>query len=44
MTATNVWLALIFFAVLVDVWVTRKWLKEARRVLIEIEKQARDGF
>jgi hypothetical protein len=44
MIATDIWLALIFFAVLVDTWITRKWLKEARRVLIEIEKQTRNGF
>jgi hypothetical protein len=37
---TNVLLFGIFCAVVVDAWITNRWLREARRVLVEIQKQA----
>jgi hypothetical protein len=41
-SATNILLVLILLAILADALVTRAWLRESRRVLAEMEKQAAD--
>jgi hypothetical protein len=38
---TNILLALVLCGCVVDIWYTRIWLRESRRALIEIQKQAR---
>ncbi len=40
-TLTDVLLVLLFGALVIDIWVTRRWLSDSRRMLIEIQRQAR---